>query len=70
MASASSRGLPHVTAGPERPSSRLDQHVRVPSGSGSTVSVARDFGRGDEFGGPFGHTLGNIAVMAKVYARL
>ncbi|AKH99508.1 hypothetical protein IMCC20628_00787 [Hoeflea sp. IMCC20628] len=36
MASASSRSSPHVTARFERPSSRLVQHVRDPSGSGST----------------------------------
>ena len=41
MASASFRDLPHVTQDPERPSSRLVRHVRDPSGSGSTESVAR-----------------------------
>jgi len=50
MASASSRALPHVPANPERPSSRLDQHVHVPSGSGSPASVARVFGGGEKVG--------------------
>jgi len=40
MASTSSRCLPHVTANPERPSSRLVQHVRDPSGSGSAGIMA------------------------------
>ena len=40
IASASSRDLPHVTADPERLSSRLVRHVRDPSGSGSASSMA------------------------------
>ena len=41
MASVSLRVLPHVTANPERLSSRLVENVRDPSGGGSTASVTR-----------------------------
>jgi len=41
MVTASFRNLPHVTANPERHSSRLVENVRDPSGSGSAGIMTR-----------------------------
>ena len=60
MASASFRALPHVTANPERPSSRLVENVRDPSGTGSPMMMAWGLAGGDETSGFFGQALGSV----------
>ena len=68
MASASCLDLPHVSADPDRPSSRLVRYVRDPSGSGSGRSMARGWKVGMKTGAGFGQGVGIVGGWVWVCA--